>query len=92
MAIGKDVEKASSLAWNLCMRTFRGTTGRTPGACFSKDIAYREGNIGIHTLISKGDPEQARFLTGKYDPTNPRHIWILDQFNITEKDLEKMDQ
>ncbi len=92
IAIGKDVDKASSLAWNLCMRTFRGTTGHTPGACFTKDIAYREGNIGIHTLINNNDSEQARFLIGKYDPTNPRHIWILDQLNITENDLEKLAQ
>ncbi|MFA5986713.1 MAG: tyrosine/phenylalanine carboxypeptidase domain-containing protein [Parcubacteria group bacterium] len=92
IANGKDAKKSESLAWNLCVRTFRGTTCSTPGTCFTKDIAYREGNIGIHTLIKNDDPEQARFLVGKYDPTNQRHIWILDQLNITEKDLDFLEK
>lgn len=91
-AHGKDEARASDLAWNQCLRIFRGTTGQTAGACFTKDIAYREGNIGIHTMINRNDPERARFMIGRYDPTNPRHLWILDQLNITENDLNNLEK
>lgn len=29
-------------------------------------------------------------MVGKYDPTNPCHIWILDQLGITDGDLERL--
>ncbi len=92
LATGKDTSSASNDAYKLCIKTFRGTTFKTPGACFTSNIEYREGNIGIHQLVNKDDPEKARFLVGKYDPANPRHIWILDQLNITEKDLEDLSR
>lgn len=33
----------------------------------------------------------ARFNIGKYDPANDRHIWILEQLNITDKDLLELE-
>lgn len=86
------IESAKKSAWNMCIRAFRGTSCKTPGACFTKDIVYREGNIGIWSLSKEGSPELGRISVGKYDPLNPRHIWILNQLNITESDLEALDK
>ncbi len=85
-------EKAEKDAWNRCVRTFRGTDCKTPGVCFTKDIVYREGNIGIWDVIGKNPEEMMRFNVGKYDPANPRHIWIMTQLGITEKDLEELEE
>ncbi|MEX0924683.1 MAG: tyrosine/phenylalanine carboxypeptidase domain-containing protein [Candidatus Paceibacterota bacterium] len=82
--------KASELAWKRTVRTFRGSTCATPGACFTKDIVYREGNIGVWDLVKQGSDEMKRVMIGKYDPTNLRHVWVLEQLNITEEDLERI--
>lgn len=84
-------ELSSKAAWRQCVRIFRGTTCKTPGAILSKDIIYREGNIGIWNLINENSQEQHRFMVGKYDPTSLRHIYILDQLGISEKDLEVLE-
>lgn len=91
IAIGKNESDANDAAYKLSVKTFRGTTFHTPGTCFTSNIEYREGNIGVHALVNKNDPEQARFLIGKYNPVNPRHIWILDQLGITDKDLADLE-
>lgn len=85
-------KKAENDAWMRCIRTFRGSNCQTPGACFTKDIIYREGNIGVWDVIGKNPEEMTRFNVGKYDPTNPRHLWILSQLGITEKDLEELKE
>lgn len=82
---------AKDKSWKDCVRIFRGTTCKTPGACFTKDIVYREGNIGIWNLVNEGSEEVRRFSVGKYDPNNPRHIWVLDQLGITEEDLRELE-
>ena len=89
---GKNFKDAQNAAWSQCIRTFRGTTCQTPGACFTKDLVYRDNNIGVWYLVKNDSPEVRRFSVGKYDPTNPRHVWILDQFNITEKDLDLLEK
>ncbi len=83
-------KNAEELAWKRCLRAFRGTTCDIPGACFTQDIAYREGNIGIWNLVKKDDDEMRRVMVGKYDPTSERHIWILDQLGISDSDLETL--
>jgi len=83
-------KKAEASAWGRCVRTFRGTDAQTPGVCFTKDIIYREGNIAVWESVAKNVPEMSRWDVGKYDPSNPRHIWILDQLNITDEDLEAL--
>jgi hypothetical protein len=89
----EDAEKKSDTsAWERCVRTFRGTDARTPGVCFTKDIIYREGNIAVWESVAKNAPEMSRWDVGKYDPSNPRHIWILDQLNITDEELEALDE
>lgn len=85
-------EKAETSAWGRCVRTFRGTDSQTPGTCFTKDIVYREGNMAVWESVAKNALEMSRWDVGKYDPSNPRHIWILDQLNITDKDLEVLER
>ncbi len=82
-------KKAQTSAWQRCVRTFRGTDCKTRGVCFTKDIIYREGNIGIWKLVGERPEEMVKFDIGKYDPTNWRHFYILMILGITEQDLEK---
>jgi len=83
----KTEEKSSTEAWNRAVRTFRGTAPGARGVCFTKDIIYREGNIGVWDVVKANPAEMMRFSIGKYDPTNPRHLWILDTLSITDQDL-----
>lgn len=85
-------EKAQNSAWNRTVRTFRGTDCKTPGVCFTKDIVYREGNIGVWDVIKNNPEEMLRFNVGKYDPANSRHLWILEQLGITDQDLLDLEQ
>lgn len=80
---------AQTEAWNRTVRTFRGTDCNTPGACFTKDIVYQEGNIAIWDVVKNNPNELLRFSIGKYDPSNERHIWILEQLGITDTDLQE---
>ncbi|HUT22193.1 MAG TPA: tyrosine/phenylalanine carboxypeptidase domain-containing protein [Candidatus Bipolaricaulota bacterium] len=93
---GKKMEEAVSasttIAWNRAIRTFRGTDCKTPGVCFTKDIIYREGNIETWNVVKNKPEEMSRFSIGKYDPANPRHIWILDTLGITDKELNQAQQ
>lgn len=86
------MKSAQDSAWNRCVRTFRGTTCQTPGACLTRDIVYREGNIGIWNVVKNNPEEIKRFSIGKYDPANFRHIWILEQLGITDKDLQELEK
>jgi hypothetical protein len=83
---------SANSAWNVCVRTFRGTTCNTPGACFTKDVVYREGNLGIWEILNSNPAEQRRFSVGKYDPSNARHIWILDQLGIDDDLLDNLEE
>lgn len=87
---GQDIEKANKnaqdRAWQRCIRTFRGTDCRTPGVSSRRDIFYRDGNIMIWDLIRKNPKSMSKFNLGKYDPTNPRHLWILEQLGIMDEE------
>jgi hypothetical protein len=84
--------EADQKAWDRCVRTFRGTDCKTKGVCFTKDIIYAQGNIAVWDVIGKNPDELMRLSIGKYDPSNPRHLWILNQLGITEKDLEELQK
>ena len=92
----KDKETASSeaqdKAWDRTVRTFRGTDCKTPGVCSTRDLYYRDGNIGVWEIIRTNPEAMARFNIGKYDPTNPRHLWILEQLEITDQDLDELEK
>lgn len=64
-------------AWARCVRVFRGTSGATAGACFTKDIVYLEGNVAIWELVTRNAEVEATFDLGKYDPANPEHCKLL---------------
>jgi hypothetical protein len=94
LSVGGEPDEALKLAqtsaWNRTVRTYRGTNCRSKGVCFTKDIVYREGNIGVWEVVRENPDELVRFSVGKYDPANTRHIWILDKLGISEKDLEEL--
>lgn len=85
------LKEAELAAWKRCVRTFKGTDCKTPGVCFTKDIVYREGNIAIWDLVGRDQESVLRFSIGKYDPTNPRHLWILSQLEITDETLNTLE-
>ncbi|MDD5396615.1 MAG: DUF1704 domain-containing protein [Candidatus Moranbacteria bacterium] len=86
--IAKSWEDAKNSAWNRCVRTFRGTTCNTKGACLTRDIVYREGNIDTWMVVKGNFENSSKFSIGKYDAVNPRHAWILQQLAITGDDIE----
>lgn len=69
--------KSKNWAWYRCLRVFLGTSGLTPGACYTKDIIYRAGNIKIWNLIKQNPESLKKFNIGKYDPTNQAHLEII---------------
>lgn len=86
VSMGKNYDdakiRAQINAWTICVRTFRGTDCSTPGACYTKDIIYQEGNLAVWDLLQHNSREATRFNIGKYDPANPRHIWILNKLKL----------
>src|SRR3989344_1039267 len=88
---GKDYQSALSTAqtsaWDPTGRNILGTKC-VAGACFTKDIAYREGNIATWNVVRENPDEMFRLNVGKYDPSNNRHLWILDQLGISDEDIE----
>jgi hypothetical protein len=79
---GEESTKAKELAWARCLRTFRGTTGKVPGAIFTKDILYREGNIKIHEMYANGLLDDEKANIGKYDIANDRHRAVLTEIGL----------
>ncbi len=87
-----DVQKeAQTKAWARTMRTFRGTDGKTPGVCYTKDLVYHEGNMAMWDVVKQNPAEMDRFSIGKYDPSNERHLWVMSQLGIGEKDVEQLE-
>ncbi len=85
-------KEAQTKAWSRTMRTFRGTDGKTPGTCYTKDLVYHEGNMAVWNVVKQNPAEMDRFSIGKYDPSNERHLWIMSQLGIGDKDLENLEQ
>ena len=75
------IAKAKTLAWNRCVRTFRGVDCHVKGICYIKDIVYRVGNIAVWQEVMKNPKEVTRFNVGKYDPANEFHRYVLDQLS-----------
>lgn len=87
--------KATKRAWSRSVNVFKGTDMKTPGACHTRGMIYRTGNIAVWDLISKDGREMTKFTLGeynkgKYDPTNKRHLWILTQLGISDEDLAEI--
>ena len=87
----KNTDAAAEIAYNDCVRIFRGTTCTTPGAIYPKDMAYF-GNRAIWALVNKDSDAVEYFSIGKYDPTNEEHVALLSQLGILDEDLEKLEK
>lgn len=72
-------------AWEVTVRTFRGTTGQTAGTIYTKDISYMEGNIGIWHLISDKPTVFESLFIGKYNPLIARHVRSLQTLEILKE-------
>ena len=73
---------ASDNAWNRALRTYRGTTGNTTGAVYTRDIIYLEGNIRMWKLLDSDSQIPQHWLIGKYDPSNAFHVNNLKELGI----------
>ncbi len=95
MVLGRTKEAAipegQNFAWGNAVRTFRGTDCKTPGVAFTKDLAYREGNIAAWDLVRNKPEELVHLSLGKFDPNNTRHLWILTELGIRDEDLETLE-
>ena len=72
-------------AWEVCVRTFRGTTGQSAGTIYTKDISYLEGNINIWHLISDRPKVFESLFIGKYNPLIERHVRSLQTLEILKE-------
>lgn len=78
-------EKANTNAWNNCQRAFRGSDFQTPGAVFTKDLVYRDGNIEFW-LWHKDHPEDVcRLYVAKHDQTRPDHVEALLELGVFDE-------
>jgi hypothetical protein len=80
-------ERAADWAWNLSVRVFRGTTCKTPGAVFTKDLNYFVGNKETWALINTDQNVTRYFTLGKFDAYNVRHVGWLTSLGITDERL-----
>jgi hypothetical protein len=83
----EDVSESAAFnaAWDVCVRIFRGTSGRTPGAIYTKDIVYMEGNIGVWHLISDKPHVFESLFLGKFNPLISRHVKSLQTLDILKE-------
>jgi hypothetical protein len=85
MGEGREIsepERAKNLAWDRCIRIFRGTTGDVKGAIFTKDIVYRKGHIAVAAFMETQNAKTMNLNAGKFDPTNARHVALLTKLSI----------
>lgn len=76
------VRRARADAWNSTLNVFRGTTGKTPGCCFTKGLVYLPGNIRVWQLLATLPTWEDKLLIGKYDPCNIDHVTALSELGI----------
>jgi len=84
-AVEKGKTSPLQAAWEVTVRTFRGTTGQTAGTIYTKDISYMEGNIGIWHLISDKPKTFESLFVGKYNPLIERHVRSLQTLEILKE-------
>jgi hypothetical protein len=73
---------ATDHAWNRAIRVYRGSTGNTVGAVYTRDIIYLEGNMRMWRLLDSEAIIHPEWLAGKYDPTNTQHVAALTELGI----------
>ena len=72
----------ASLAWELSVRVFRGTTGQTSGLVYTRDQVYFEGNVGIWELLIDRPHVFEQLFIGKFDPLSTTHVEALKELEI----------
>lgn len=91
LKIGEDLEeRANNAAWTLTVRVFRGTTGSTPGAVFTKDLAYFAGNKETWALVSTDSDVVNYFSVGKFDAYNARHVGWMTELGMVDGQLKEI--
>ena len=68
---------ADRLAWDRCIRVYRGSRAHLPGTVLHKDLLYRTGNIHIHGLVAANPAITNWFFAGRFDPGNTKHVEAL---------------
>ncbi len=71
----KDLDKARSSAFLVCLRLFRGTTGQQKGVVYLKDLAYFNGRESAWAVLQGINTQQDFDLlfAGKLDNSNEYH-------------------
>lgn len=80
-------QKLKELAYNTCVRIFRGTPCDIPGMVYTKDQAYFMGNQKMLELVlnivdlpgEQKDEAFSMLFAAKYDPTNPLHVRLVNK-------------
>lgn len=72
----------ANTAWDVCVRIFRGTSGRSAGMVYTRGLVYLDGNIGIWKLLIERPELFELFFIGKYDPLLKSHIDALRGLDI----------
>jgi hypothetical protein len=78
--------RVKSLAYNDCVRIFRGTTGKTPGVVYPKDASYFS-NRSIWNLVSHYPKAPTTFGLGKFNPNNKGHVRALVELGMIDKGI-----
>lgn len=82
----KRPQKLKELAYNTCVRIFRGTPCDIPGMVYTKDQAYFMGNQKmldlVFNIVDLPDDQRneafSMLFTAKYDPTNTLHVRLVN--------------
>lgn len=90
MTEGDAETSAKDVAWNRCIRTFRGTDCKTPGVCLNKEIFYRKGGFKVVEFLAQSPDAVASVRMAKFDPTRPYHVALLVQLGLTDEDLNRL--
>lgn len=83
---GEAAEHADGAAWVRCVRTFRGTDYATPGVCATLDLAYLAGSQKFWRFATTYPERLIDLNIGKFDPTEERHVWLLRELGILDKE------
>ncbi len=78
-------KESQELAWQRCLRIYRGTSGTIKGVCFSKDLMYRQGNIETWEGLEKKPDLYDYYYIGKYNPFSVQHYQWLKSLSILPK-------
>lgn len=76
------LESATNAAWEVCIRIFRGTSGKATGQIYTRDISYFEGNIKMWDLIIEKPHVFEELFVGKFNPLMKAEVDALQALGI----------